>query len=708
MSHLSTLKILLTSPRPPRTLPYNQSIDTWSFAAVLFHLISGKPPYEGSSEGKGARMLANIMTTPLDVGPLKESGISHNGIDLITKMLNPDPLLRPDEQQCMSHAWLADCASFSEIDLDDNNLGISANEGEEDSRWGKSFNTGSKDSQDRVDDELSEIVEADEIDQENIRTSKRARINTAFVLRDQVKLPSSSPEVAYPSLPPVSSRQSKASQIGVPPQNTRLFGEIGASALRSSGVFGFDDRATLPFTTEGSSDPRTSTSSSDTHHFGNSTNTDQVYTTHDDLGQYRLQYPQTLPHPHPHAEPASSLMGAEALVGRLNMGSPESAKSAPSAPETPLTPTTPKTREVTPMSAAAGSKRSSQEISTDDDRTEPKRRRGSAEFWRKNAALPLDPPPSIYFLPTDKRTHCLQYASQVSGRDYVTEAKAALAAMQAERDGDESVEPIALLPGNIRPWTMIPGWEKEPYVVREFGGELDPSRTDTLSMDCRAYLKAKESAKAGASTLTTKPAEFLKPPPRLGKLTSVPGSFADITIKLEQRLTSWGRAPENTIVYPQNFDMRIPKQAMDIMWWGPSMPSFIEKGGDWMEVENSWAIIISRASTFILVNGVKLRYLNRRENAALFGRLYTGDIITVFEDGKEYLRFKCEFFHGRSAGPRPKDEQPFFIEKETERFLRVNYRANNKTPSAAPPGASASAASASASAAPATSSSTKA
>lgn len=650
-------------------------------------------------------MLANIMTTPLDVSPLEECRVSCNGIDLITKMLNPDPLLRPDEQECMSHAWLADCESFYDIDLDDNNLGIGANEGEDGTGgYGTLFNPGSEDSQDHVRDNLSEVVEADEIDQAAVRRSKRARVDIPFALRDQVKLPSSSPEVSYPSLPPVSSRQSKVSQAAIPPQNPRLFGEIGASALQSSGVFGFDNRATLPFTTQGSSHQRTSTSSSDTHHLRISTDTDQNYTTHDDLGQYRLQYPQTLPHPHPHAEPASSLMGAEALVGRLNMGSPESAKSAPSAPNTPLTPTTPRTREVTPASAAAGSKRSSQDISNGDDQIEPKRRRGSVEFRGKGSKTSyLDPPPSIYFLPTDRKTHCLQYASQVTGRDYVAEAKAALAAMQAERDGREPVEPIALLPGNVRPWTTIPGWEKEPYVVREFGGELDPSRTDGLSIDCRAYLKAKESAKesakAGRSTLTTKPAEFVKPPPRLGKLTSVPGSFADVTLKLEKRITSWGRAPENTIVYPQNFELRIPKQAIDIMWWGPSMPSFIERGGDWMEVENSWAIILSRATTFILVNGVRLRYLTPNGDAALFGKLYTGDIITIFQDDNSHLRFKCEFFHGRSAGPRPKDEQPFLIEKETERYMLRRYRATSTVASAAGRGASTSAASTSTSAA---------
>lgn len=618
-------------------------------------------------------MLADIMTTPLDVRPLKDCGVSRNGIELITKMLNPNPLLRPDEQNCMSHAWLADCPSPNEIDLDKNNIGVGANAGEDEPRFTASFNP------DSDDDNLSEIVEDDGIDQEDGRQSKRARTDTAFVLRDQAELPSSSPEVSYPPLPLVSSRQSRVSRPGIPPQNNRLFGEIDASALRSSGVFGFDNQAALPFTTQGSD---TTTSTSDNLPPQLSTNTDRRHTTQDDLGQHRLQYPQTLPLPHHHsqAEPVSSLMGAEALVGKLNMGSPESTKSAP---PTPMTPSTPTTREATPTSGFAGSKRSSQDISCSDAQAEPKRRRGCTEFWKSNKILHVDPPPSVYFL-DDKKTHCLQYASQVTGRDYVAEAKAALAAMQAKRDGHESVELFLPLPGNVPPWTTHPGWEKEPYVIREFGGELNPSRMDTLSIDLRAELKAKECAKIGGSTIATKPAEFVKPPPRLGKLTSMPGSFVDLTLKLEQRRTSWGRAPENTIVYPQNFDVRIPKNAMDILWWGPSMPDFIDQGGDWMEVENSWAIIITRARDFITVNGVKLRYLNRKKDAVQYGKLYTGDIITIFPGDKEYLKFKCEFFHGRSVGARPKDEQPFFIEKERERYqILVRNKAASAAASAA-------------------------
>ena len=662
--------------RPPKTLPYNQSIDTWSFAAVLFHLISGKPPYTGTSEGRGAVMLECIMTTPLDIGPLKECGLSHNCINLITRMLNPDPLSRPDEQTCLSHAWLRDTASFGEIDLDENNIGFGANQENDEAALRASFETDSDDNHAAADSDMSEIVEVDEIDHADTRPSKRSRIDPAFALRDQVKAPSSGPEVLYPSLPAVTTQQSSVSQVAIPQHPTRLFGEIGASALRSSGVLGYDNQATLQFTSMGSRDQDTSLSSS-AQNLRISTATDQRHETTDDLGQHQLQYPRTLPLPHTQVWPASSLSGVEALVGKFNMGSPESAKSAPSAPTTPRTPTTPKTREVTPSSALAGSKRSSQDVSTSDGQTPSKRRRESVQI---GVIKTYDRPPSYYF-ERERRTHTLEYASEVSGRDYVGEAKAAFAALEAKRSGDEPIEIATVTPEGAKPWYTYEGWEKEPYIVTVFGGEVDSDRTDTLSVECRAAAKAKAAgmSKSKSTTKTrkdvgtTKNNEFIKPLPRLGKLTSVPGSFADLTLKIDRRVNTWGRAPENTIVYAQNFDRRVPKQAIDIMFWGPGMPQLIEQGGDWMSLENCWAVIITRSQKYVLVNGVKLKYLAPKHDAVQYGKLYTGDIVTVWDDekNKEFLKFKCEFFHGKSAGPRPVDEQPFVIEKEKEKYMRL-------------------------------------
>ncbi len=607
-------------------------------------------------------MLANIMTTELDTGPLVECSASSDCVDLIAKMLEPDPMLRPNEQQCFSHPWLVDFSSFGEIDLDDNNVDPEEDEqGDEPGPKG-----GQADSDGTHDSDMSE-VEVDEIDHEPTRYSKRAKVNTAFAFRGQTQLASSMASVSYPLLPRITTQQSNVFPAEVPQQKGRLFGEIGSSALRSSGVLDYDDQAALEFTTQGSRDTDTSVSVST--HLQFTSSTDHTQSTNDDLGNHHLQYPRALPLPVTEVGADPSLFGTESLVGKLNMGSPESGKSAYSAPNTPRTPTTPKTREATPTSSIAGSKRTSRYDLDQERQSRPKRRKSDDVRFRK---LSCDPPPSYYF-ENDRKTHNLEYASKVSGRDYVAEAKTAFAVMEAKANGEETAE-IPLLPDGVKPWTTYEGWEKEPYVVRMFGGELDPTRTDTLAMECRAAMKLKSGKKTE---------EFIKPLPRLGKLTSVPGSFVDLTLKLDRRVNKWGRAPENTIVYTQNLDTRVPKNAIDIMFWGPSIPALVEAGGDWMTVTECWAIIVTRSSTYITVNGVPLKYLNSKKDAAQYGKLYTGDIVTVYDDGKEYLKFKCEFFHSKSVGSRPANETPFVICKEKPAYMKLLSESRSRAASAA-------------------------
>ena len=89
-----------------RTQPYQQSVDIWSFAAVLYHVLCLCPPYEGTM----ATMLETIMTNEVDFGKLRTAGVSNEGIDFVSAMLKRDPLARATEAQCLQHPWLAQMA----------------------------------------------------------------------------------------------------------------------------------------------------------------------------------------------------------------------------------------------------------------------------------------------------------------------------------------------------------------------------------------------------------------------------------------------------------------------------------------------------------------------------------------------------------------------------------------------------------------------
>ena len=73
-------------------------------------------------------------------------------------------------------------------------------------------------------------------------------------------------------------------------------------------------------------------------------------------------------------------------------------------------------------------------------------------------------------------------------------------------------------------------------------------------------------------------------------------------------------------------------------------------------------ILSTKTSKCIWVNDVELRKESRSQNAYLFGKLYTGDIITVYRNRDQFLKFRCEFYHGESMQTRPIKEKGFVVE----------------------------------------------
>lgn len=177
---------------------------------------------------------------------------------------------------------------------------------------------------------------------------------------------------------------------------------------------------------------------------------------------------------------------------------------------------------------------------------------------------------------------------------------------------------------------------------------------------------------------------FAKPLPLLGKLVSVPGSAIDLTLRLESRMTSWGRGPYATVVYPDRMDTRIPAYAIEVTFWSPGIESRIAEGTDWMDIPDVMTILSTKTRKCIWVNGVELRrapeVANDKQPFHYFGKLYTDDVITIFENGDRYLRFRCEFYHGESAGRRPASEKGFTVQQVLypKSASKQNRMANSK------------------------------
>lgn len=332
---------------------------------MLYHLLSGEPPFTAKHDPQGEDMLWNVMHLPVKWERLQMVGVSELGVEFLSRMLVTDPSERASDEELLDHPWIR--VAEGPADAPDCVL---------------------SDPADRLNAHASQLSIGDEEDDgaegqvgdamEDPRASKRARVwvpdvtrnvwgeTASMVVRNQQRenrayqLPL---DTTFPP-PPVFAHDG-----GVQPPN-RLFGEIGLSALASSGALGLEGSRALQVHEAGPgnydissdalySDSRAlslegaSAASVSSIHAEFQQNTDRGTT------QNNIPNPQQLSGP-TYSGGAPSLLGTEALVGRLNMASTASGASAQAEDHKPATPKLPKDRDF--PSVQHSSKRSSRDM----------------------------------------------------------------------------------------------------------------------------------------------------------------------------------------------------------------------------------------------------------------------------------------------------------------------------------------------------------
>lgn len=91
--------------RPPGQR-YSHAIDIWSLGGVLFFCLTKAPPYPVSSGISYSELLHRIMTTRLDVRPLQRAGASDPAVDFLVRMLQRKPEHRATITELDTHPWL--------------------------------------------------------------------------------------------------------------------------------------------------------------------------------------------------------------------------------------------------------------------------------------------------------------------------------------------------------------------------------------------------------------------------------------------------------------------------------------------------------------------------------------------------------------------------------------------------------------------------
>ena len=631
MGHSHFPMMSLTGLRS-KTTPYTGAVDVWSFAAVTYHLLSSKAPFTGTNNDNGATMLDNICRFPLNVESLKQAGVSDNGIDFLLRMLVIQPTLRATFEDCMQHPWLEQATSPTDAatkEVDEEDV-LSASQLSLEDIPEESMRATSDD----------EDIDVDEMD--HARRSKR--LKTEQYSYANVGRTSSS-NFPHPHPPQM--------QID---QGPRLFGEIGVSALRSSGVLGYDAHMALEMAVEGSSVG--SASVSEVNRSDQIVNTTfEPHVTTNEPSHHPIHHPRRRS-VHARNLSATSLFGAEALVGQLNMASPESGISAPSAPATPKTP-----RDTSPLSSGLpGSKRSSQRLQSTTERT-PKRSKLDPD-------ADYDPSVSLNQDPQESSTHedASLPQSNLSSIDAASGPNAQYDPAPTNTHSfspgmtlDEAMEALGdtetNIAGTINTLERIEGKKPEKETTKPHDGG-----------ESRALVSKLTTPDPAADISQGSNSAFIKPPQRFGKLTTVAGSFWTTTIHLQDRLTTFGRDPTCTYVYPDSQDARVPKNALYVFFWRPGIEPAINRGEDWTQMNDLYALVVTNARCGIRVNDVPLpKGLESR--GWKYGKLYTGDIVSVYEEKAKgwFLQFVCEFSIGLSKEPR-KEGDVFVVEKEMEKW----------------------------------------
>ena len=564
---------------------YSSSVDIWSFAGVLWYALCGEPPFRGVADATGQAMFNNITTTPLNSLPLTRIGVSAPCIDLLLQMLEVDPSNRPDARACLSHPWLKDGIVLPPDPV----LQSIAEEGEEVAEQQLSQLSISAPLEE---DEIPESDDEVDVDDELLalvgdgRQPKRIRADPLYP-RNQVRDRDEESSVDPSFLSGHIIDKDESFKLMPKPQS-RLFGEIGQSALQSS--YALNDHAQ-----EAPSPPNMTESN-----YGESA----FLFSHTVSGAER-DVPRNAP-PHLDGDASSlSLLGTESMVRELEMASPASLGSGANGPATPRTPDVPQHNSL----------EKSGNLASQVSEPTPKARPSGSN---RHIVVPVTA--SYYYDPLDPDTHNLEYASKVSGYDFI-------------------------------------GAQKEASAGAEDTTKESEASTSFASSSADA------EAPSPYADVPSVPAELdIRPPPRrLGKLIATQDSFVPgLVLNIDQSKTSWGRLPNNTLVYEPSRDVRIPKTAFTIFWYSSAhnnaatVQELSQQNKDWTSLEKLHVAIWCSATHGIWVNGQRL-LRNDEKGKSMFGHLHTGDIIQVFRDSKgtDCLKFRCEFYLGTGKDPRP-------------------------------------------------------
>lgn len=592
---------------------YNHAVDIWSLGGVLFYSLTGSPPYPVKSGISYSELLHKIMTTNLDTRPLQRHGVDETGIDMIRRMLERRPEYRATIPDLESHPWLGGLGST-----------VQASQS------------------------YDEITDDEEYP-------------------SQLQQPNYADEMVSDSMSDISDKEN-GGPMAQDNQQQRLFGEVGVSAMGSSGVIPSDLLNLLSDHSMGA------TEILDSHE-------DEAYDSADSdtiKGNNRRAYRHntTSVYPNQSADQLQSLVenvasqslggsgpAAQDLSASQNPShwvDPNSSKRKPSSNDTSggFDENTPSGKPVIKRLKSEGN---SDDIS-EDALEEYKLLARMPQVSRLGSGRLIDHPVSkMEFWEQDKKTWHLQYPEMTQLQHD--------AFKQAAKDGGEE-----FWPGKTPLWGLAmkyfapgprPGDRNSPRTVPPGPGlrREDSRMVDDAMMDIPSTAAPIESDylpdTCPPDTKIVVPVQEGISANRAIALidTDASSCIQNISFPVTDALSSFGRGPENTEVFKERLEPRVPKYAFKLLLWkdgyDPSknivkgdQPWCKEGAGEEASSYHFW--ISSKATLGIKINGYTLASSdpkNPNSPSQYWAKVYDGDCLTIWggQDlgNQTTLAFRC-------------------------------------------------------------------
>ncbi|KAK3362917.1 hypothetical protein B0T25DRAFT_23625 [Lasiosphaeria hispida] len=629
---------------------YDHAVDVWSLGGVLFYALTKKPPFPAKNGASHSELLHQIMTRPLNVIPLVQAGVSHVGIDFLSRMLDRRPETRATVESLQQHPWISELSSQSYDEISDEELRIDASQ----------LSLVDKDSEETV--ELEELIP-----------------DSDYEILDDEEINDENHFSGY---------ESEKENYTFGPGNGNqggpcLFGEVNASALGSSGVIPVE-RLNLPVS---------ASSFATTEILGGCvTEIRDSFDSSNDSLTPRQKSQQSQPHSgnlrssvplasrrrsadeldNTFDEASQSLGGAESILEHLNMKSRavslrsgnndlNTSKRKPSfgssdEMETPIM----RDRRVLKRLRSEGSVDVASKSPVDDPEQDLFAHIPS--IARAQSGRQIDTPvhKSTFWSAQDRKTWHLKYPEMTQLQLDAFK----IAATSRSEDFGPGKTPLWDLAMKYFPPTLPEGVGSNP-------GKASRSADNTLDTTLPA---GADSTQHIPDTQDPNAHLIVQPDPmdkRIAALfQSAPGSAVpDISVFVTESMASWGRAPENTRSYPLKSEAKVPKYAFKILLWKEDFdPCKYVRPWNRAPVadESSFYFYIStKATNGIYINGKHLPSVNCKNPASpctFWVRLHSGDSVVVWQTGdgayKTELTFRCDW--GGSAEARPRGSHPTY------------------------------------------------